>query len=134
METSSKKFKTIDEYIATFPIDVRKRLKQIRQTIKEIAPEARETIRYQMPAFIWHGYLVHFAAWKNHIAMYAAPSGSEAFNRELSRYRSTKSTIQFPLDKPLPLALIRRIVKYRVKENLERNKRRKDSSKKQSEH
>ncbi len=125
MEKSKKQFKTMDDYIAAYPIHIRKRLNQIRKTIKEIAPSARETISYQMPAFTWHGYLAHFAAWKNHIAMYAAPSGSEAFNRELSRYRSTKSTIQFPLDKPLPLPLIRKIVKYRMKDNLKRKQEKK---------
>ncbi len=121
MEASKKKFKTVDEYIATFPIDVRKRLKQIRTTIKEIAPQAEETISYDMPAFkIDSGYFANFAAWKNHIAMYPVPSGSAAFNKQLSQYVSHKSTIQFPHDKPLPLALIRKIVKHRMKDNLKR--------------
>ncbi len=125
MEASHKQFKNVDAYIATFPLEARKRLKQIRKTIKQAAPGASETIRYQMPAFMWNGYLVHLAAWKNHIAMYPAPSGTPAFNKELSRYLSTKSTVQFPLDKPLPLALIRRIVKYRMKDNLKRKREKK---------
>lgn len=123
METSKKKFKTVNEYIATFPIDVRKRLNQIRKVIKELAPTAQETITYDMPAFkIDSGYFANFAAWQNHIAMYPVPSGSAAFNKQLSQYVSHKSTIQFPHDKPLPLALIRKIVKYRIKDNQKRKR------------
>ncbi len=126
MQTSKKRPRTIDEYIAMFPINVRKRLNQIRRTIKEIAPQAEETISYDMPAFkIDSGYFANFAAWKNHIAMYPVPSGSAAFNKQLSQYVSHKSTIQFPHDKPLPLALIRKIVKYRMKDNLKQRQRKK---------
>ncbi len=126
METSNKKFRTIDEYIAAFPIQVRKRLNQMRKTVKEIAPSASEAISYEMPAFkLGSGYLLAFAAWKNHIAMYPIPSGTAAFEKELSRYTSGKGTIQFPLDKPLPLPLIRKIVKYRMKDNLKRKQEKK---------
>jgi uncharacterized protein YdhG (YjbR/CyaY superfamily) len=120
MQTSRKQFKTIDEYIAAFPKDVRTKLNSVRRTIKATAPEAEETISYQIPTFKLHGYLVYFAAWKNHIAMYPIPSGTPAFKREISRFVAGKGTVQFPLDKPLPLALIRRIVKHRMKESLER--------------
>lgn len=110
-------FKSIDEYIKTFPVYVQKILKQVRQTIKEAAPEAEETINYQIPTFKLNGNLVHFAAFKNHIGFYPAPSGHKAFEKELSVYKSGKGSVQFPLDKPMPLALIKRIVQYRVKEN-----------------
>jgi uncharacterized protein YdhG (YjbR/CyaY superfamily) len=123
--STTNQFKTVDEYIASFPVDVSKRLRQIRKTIKEVATNAGETMSYQIPTFTLNGYLVHFAAWKNHIAMYPAPSGSEAFNKKLSRYLAKKSTIQFPLDKPLPLTLIRKIAQYRVKEKSARKRARK---------
>ncbi len=110
-------FKSIDEYIKTFPVYVQKILKQVRQTIKEAAPESEETINYQIPTFKLNGNLVHFAAFKNHIGFYPAPSGQKAFEKELSVYKSGKGSVQFPLDKPIPLALIKRIVQYRVKEN-----------------
>ncbi len=126
MQTSKKQFRTVDEYIATHPIDMRKRLKLLRQTIREAAPGASQVISYDMPAFkMESGYLLAFAAWKNHIAMYPVPSGSAAFNKEISRYVAHKSTIQFPHDKPLPLALIRKIVKYRMKDNLKQNREKK---------
>jgi uncharacterized protein YdhG (YjbR/CyaY superfamily) len=119
-------FKTIDEYIKTFPGDIQKILKQIRQTIKEAAPGAEETINYQIPTFKFNGNLVHFAAFKNHIGFYPAPSGLKAFKKEISSYKSSKGSVQFPLDKPIPLSLIKKIVTYRVKENLEKVNKRKD--------
>lgn len=109
--------KTVDEYIKTFPADIQKILKQVRQTIKEAAPEAEETINYQIPTFKLNGNLVHFAAFKNHIGFYPAPSGLKAFQKELSDYKSSKGSVQFPIDQPVPVSLISRIVKYRVKEN-----------------
>lgn len=110
-------FETIDEYIKTFPNDVQKILEQVRQTIKEAAPDAEEAISYQIPTFKLNGNLVHFAAFKNHIGFYPAPSGQKAFEKDLSVYKSGKGSVQFPIDKPMPLSLIKKIVKYRVKEN-----------------
>lgn len=114
--------KNIDEYIAGFPVETQKLLEQIRATIKKAAPEAKETISYAIPTFKLNGNLVHFAAFKNHIGFYPAPSGNEAFKKELSIYKGGKGTVQFPIDKKIPLNLITKIVKFRVKENLERIK------------
>lgn len=123
-------YSTIDEYIDTFPEDVRSILNQLRQAIKESAPEAEETINYQMPTFTLHGNLVHFAAFKNHIGFYPTPTGIEAFREELAPYKGAKGSVQFPIDQPLPLALIRRIVEYRVRENLERKQKKKGTGRK----
>ena len=123
MDTSKKQFKTIDEYISTFPKDVRNILHTLRQTIKKTTPEAGEKISYQIPTFTLHGNLVHFTAFKNHIGFYPRSSPIEEFKKELSPYETAKGTIRFPMDKPLPLQLIRKIVKYRMKENLERKRR-----------
>jgi uncharacterized protein YdhG (YjbR/CyaY superfamily) len=112
----------IDAYIAEFPKDIQKKLSDMRAVIRKAAPEAGEAIKYSMPTFTLHGNLVHFAAFKNHIGFYPAPRGIEAFKKELSRYEGSKGTIKFPLDSPLPLALIGRIVKFRVKDNLEKAK------------
>ena len=117
-----KGFKTIDGYIRTFPKDVQSILEKMRQTIHKAAPQATEAISYGMPTFKQNGNLVHFAAWKNHIGFYAMPSGNQAFKKELSRYDGAKGSIQFPLDKPMPYDLVRKIVIYRVKENLEKKK------------
>jgi uncharacterized protein YdhG (YjbR/CyaY superfamily) len=111
---------TIDEYIAAFPDDVQQILQQIRQTIREAAPDAQEAISYQMPTFKLHGNLVHFAAYKKHIGFYPAPAGIEAFKDELAPYASSKGAVQFPLDQPMPYDLIRRIVTFRVAETLAR--------------
>jgi uncharacterized protein YdhG (YjbR/CyaY superfamily) len=111
---------SIDEYIAGFPRDVRVTLQKIRLTIKKAAPDAQETISYQIPTFKLHGTLISFAAFSKHIGLYPAPSGSERFNRELSAFRASKSTVRFPLDKPVPYGLITRIVKLRVKANQEK--------------
>ena len=129
MDASNKQLKTIDEYISMFPDDVQKILKQVRQTIREAAPQAQETINYQMPTFTLNGNLVHFAAFKNHIGFYPTPTGIEAFKDELSVYKGAKGSVQFPLDQPMPLSLIRRIVEYRVKENSERKPRQKTTKK-----
>ena len=110
--------KDIDEYIAGFPKEIQKLLEQIRNTIKQAAPEAEEAIKYAMPTYVLNGNLVHFAAFKNHIGFYPVPSGIEAFKQELSVYKGAKGSVQFPLDKPMPLDLISKIVKFRVKENL----------------
>ena len=112
--------KDIDEYIAGFPKETQKILEQIRATIKKAAPGAEETISYAIPAFTLKGrYLVYFAGYKNHISLYPAPRGNEAFKKELSVYKGGKGTVQFPLDKPMPLKLITKIVKFRIKKNLE---------------
>ncbi|MBN2389800.1 MAG: DUF1801 domain-containing protein [Anaerolineae bacterium] len=108
----------IDECIAGFPPDVQEILENIRRTIKQAAPDADETISYQIPTFTLKGNLVHFAAFKKHIGFYPIPTGIEAFKDELSAYVCGKGSVQFPLDKPMPLDLIRRIVEFRVKENL----------------
>lgn len=113
---------TIDEYIVTFPEDVQKRLEKIRQTIRKAAPEAKEVISYQMPAFRQNGILVHFGAFTNHISFFPTPSAIVAFEKELQPYETSKGTIKFPLDKPIPFDLITKVVKYRVKENLEKKK------------
>jgi uncharacterized protein YdhG (YjbR/CyaY superfamily) len=116
-ETNRITVATIDEYIAVFPKDVQEILEKLRVTIREAAPEAKETISYAIPTFTLKGNLVHFAAFKNHIGFYPAPSGIEAFKKELSVYEGAKGSIKFPIDKPLPLGLITKIVKFRVNEN-----------------
>jgi uncharacterized protein YdhG (YjbR/CyaY superfamily) len=113
----------IDGYIAAFPEDVQKKLQEIRATIKKAAPEAEETISYAIPTFKLNGNLVHFAAFKNHIGFYPTPTAIEAFRKELSVYESAKGSVQFPLNEPLPHALITKIVKFRVKDNLEKGKK-----------
>jgi uncharacterized protein YdhG (YjbR/CyaY superfamily) len=120
MKKSRAAPKTIDQYIAGFPPDLRRRLKTMRSTIRKAAPAAEEAISYQMPTFKLHGNLVHFAAFKNHIGFYPAPRAIEQFEKELAAYQGSKGTVQFPLDEPLPLGLISRMVKFRVKENLKR--------------
>ena len=118
MEGHKNGFNSIDEYIATFPAEIQKILEELRATIKSAAPDAEEKISYQMPTFALKGNLVHFAAYKNHIGFYPAPRGIEEFKQELSIYEGAKGTVRFPIDKPLPLELISRIVKFRVAENL----------------
>ena len=119
----NEQFKTIDEYIKTFPPDVQKILEKMRQTIRKAAPEAVEAISYQMPTFKLNGKnLVHFAAFKKHIGFYPIPSGIEAFKKELSPYVSGKGSAQFPLDQPIPYDLVKKIVIFRVKENLAKKK------------
>ncbi len=111
-------FKDIDDYISIQTPEVQILLEQMRQTIKKAAPEAEEVISYNMPAFKYHGMLVYFAAYKNHISFYATPTGHSEFKEELSVYKQGKGSVQFPLMRPLPLDLIAKIVKFRVKENL----------------
>ena len=113
-------FHSIDEYIAIFPTETQNILQEIRAVIKDAAPEAEEKISYQMPTFFLNGNLVHFAAFKNHIGFYPAPIGIEAFAQELSQYKGAKGSVQFPINKPMPLDLITKIVKYRVAENLKK--------------
>jgi uncharacterized protein YdhG (YjbR/CyaY superfamily) len=115
----------IDQYISSFPGEVQIILEQIRTAIRQAAPDAEETIKYAMPTYVLEGNLVHFAGYKNHIGFYPAPSGIEAFKKELSVYKGAKGSVQFPLNKPMPLDLITRIVKFRVKVNLEKALRKK---------
>ena len=116
--------KNVDEYIAGFDSATQAMLKQMRETIKNAAPKAEESISYMMPAYKYLGKpLVYFAGYKNHIGFYATPTGHEAFEKELSIYKQGKGSVQFPLDKPLPLSLVTKIVKFRVKQNQERAKR-----------
>ncbi len=123
MRTNQTAPKNIDEYIAGFPNDVQEILEKIRMTIRKAAPDAEEKISYQIPTFTLKGkYLIYFAAYKKHVGLYPAPRGSEKFKKELSAYEGGKGTVRFPFDKPIPLGLIKRIVKFRAKENLERAK------------
>ena len=122
MATSNKQYKTMDEYIVQFPKNVRDVLEELRQVIKEVAPNAEETIDYGIPTFKFNGNLVHFAAFKNHIGFYPTPSGIEAFKKELTTFKQSKGTVQFPLDKPIPFDLVNRIVKFRVKANASKKK------------
>ncbi len=108
----------VDKYIAGYPREVQAILRKIRVTIRKAAPGAQETISYQIPTFALNGTLISFAAYSKHIGLYPAPAGSERFNRELSKYRASKSTVRFPLDQPIPYELVTQIVKLRVKANL----------------
>jgi uncharacterized protein YdhG (YjbR/CyaY superfamily) len=110
-------YRTIDEYIAAFPPNIQALLQQIRATIREAAPDSEETISYQMPAFKQNGVLVYFAAFKNHIGFFPTAQGVEAFKDKLAGYKTSKGTIQFPLDQQLPFDLIAEIVRFRVKAN-----------------
>lgn len=111
----------IDEYIADFPKETQLILEQIRATIRKSAPEAEETISYRMPAYKQNGVLVYFAACKNHIGFYPTASGIANFKAELSGYKSSKGAVQFPIENPIPLDLIAKIVQFRVKENLNKS-------------
>jgi len=117
-----KKPKDIDEYIARYPKTTQKLLEQFRATVKKAAPKAEEVISYGMPAFKSNGLLVWFAAYSKHLGFYPRVSAIAAFTKELSAYKGAKGSVQFPLDKPLPLGLVARIVKFRVKENLAKQK------------
>lgn len=110
-------FESVDQYISTVPPSTRKILRELRSAIREAAPAATEKISYQMPTYFQNGNLVHFAAYKNHIGFYPAPSGILAFKDELIGLKSSKGAVQFPIDQPLPLKLIGKIVRFRVKEN-----------------
>jgi len=125
VSTSKIRFKTIDEYIATFPPNVQDILKEVRRAIRDSAPSAQETIAYGVPTFKLNGNLVHFGGYKHHISFFpGGPSAIEAFKKELSSYKQSKGTVQFPLERPIPLELVKRMVKFRVKENLSRNQNR----------
>lgn len=118
MEGYKITFKSIDEYIEQFPLEIQEILNTLRKVIKESAPDAEEKISYQMPTFVLHRNLVHFAAYKNHIGFYPTSSGIAAFKYELSEYKGAKGSVQFPIERPLPYELIKEIVKFRVAENI----------------
>jgi uncharacterized protein YdhG (YjbR/CyaY superfamily) len=120
MKADQTTAKSIDEYIAGFPPDVQEILEKIRMTIRKAAPDAEEAVKYGIPTFTLKGNLVHFGAYQKHIGFYPTPTGLEEFKEELSVYEGSKGTVRFPLDKPIPFDLIGKIVKFRVKENLER--------------
>lgn len=119
---STDQVKTVEDYINLFSGDVRARLLALRDAIREETPEAEEAIKYRMPTFVLHGNLVHFAAFKNHIGFFPTSSPREAFREELARYPGEGGTVRFPQDQPLPLDLVRRIVRFRVEENRRRKK------------
>lgn len=113
----AQNYTTIDEYIAMFPEDVKEKLREIRGVVRETAPEATEKISYRIPTFYQNGNLVHFAAFKGHISFFPTSSGVTAFKKELKPYKTARGTIQFSLNEPLPLAIIKKIVAFRVKES-----------------
>lgn len=125
MNKGTKGIRTVDEYIRAFPADVQAKLRQLRKAILSAAPGAEETISYGMPAFKLKGVLVYFAAYKNHIGFYPTSSGIRAFRKDLSEYKCSKGAVQFPIDEPLPYPIIRKIVKFRVAEDLKRDREKK---------
>jgi uncharacterized protein YdhG (YjbR/CyaY superfamily) len=124
MKAKKSGFTSVDQYISTLPKDTQKMMQEIRKTIKAVVPKAEEGISYQMAAFKVNGdYFAHFAAWKKHIGMYPIPAGDAAFRKQIIPYMGAKSSLQFPLDKPLPLQLIRKMVKFRIAENRQNEKK-----------
>jgi uncharacterized protein YdhG (YjbR/CyaY superfamily) len=117
---SGRNFQTIDEYIAGFPKEVQQKLESIRKLVRRLAPDAEEKISYQMPTFYLNGNMVYFAAFKNHIGLFPTASGVRQFEKQLTKYKHAKGSIQFPMDEPLPLGLIEKIVNYKVKANREK--------------
>ncbi|MCZ7400714.1 MAG: DUF1801 domain-containing protein [Candidatus Methanoperedens sp.] len=123
MEKKRQQFESIDEYIHSFPEPIQKKLEELREVIKEQAPQAQEKISYQIPTFFLNGNLVHFAAYSKHIGFYPTPSGIDAFKSEISKYKNAKGSVQFPIEEPLPIELIKKIVKFRVEESINKKKR-----------
>ena len=123
MAISRETPKNFEDYLDRFPKEVQQRLQKMRVTVKKVAPQAKERISYGIPSFTLNGMLVWFAAFKNHIGFYPRTSAIAAFKKELSAYKGAKGSVQFPFDKPLPLPLISRMVKFRVKENLSKSKK-----------
>ena len=130
MEKAKVVPETVDQYIAAFPADVKKRMQQLRKTIKAGAPKADELISYQMPGYKYFGMLVYFAAYKNHIGFYPGTGGLLEFYKELSSFKSAKGSVQFPHDRPIPYDMISKIVKFRVKQNEEKFSLKKSIAKK----
>ena len=130
MEKTKVVPETVDQYIAAFPADVKKRMQQLRKTIKAGAPNADELISYQMPGYKYFGMLVYFAAYKNHIGFYPGAGGLLEFYKELSSFKSAKGSVQFPHDRPIPYDMISKIVKFRVKQNEEKFSLKKSIAKK----
>ncbi|MGB4594392.1 MAG: DUF1801 domain-containing protein [Anaerolineaceae bacterium] len=123
MQKASPSVNSVDEYIASFPMGKQSLLQSVRQIVLEEAPEAKEGIAYKMPAYQLNGPLVYFALFENHLGLYPTPEGISAFESELIRYKQGKGSVQFPLDQPLPMDLIRRIVRQRVLENKDKPKK-----------
>lgn len=121
MKINKLGFSSIDEYLAAQPPGIREKLKKLRQTITKAAPEAEEVISYQMPAYKFHGMLVYFAVFKNHISFFPTSSGVQFFKDRLTAFEISKGTIKFPLDKPIPLRLVAEIVKFRLQENTDKH-------------
>ncbi len=130
MEKAKVVPETVDQYIAAFPADVKKRMQQLRKTIKAGAPKADELISYQMPGYKYFGMLVYFAGYKNHIGFYPGAGGVLEFYKELSSFKSAKGSVQFPHDRPIPYDIISKIVKFRVKQNEEKFSLKKSIAKK----
>lgn len=130
MEKAKVVPETVDQYIAAFPADVKKRMQQLRKTIKAAAPKADELISYQMPGYKYFGMLVYFAAFKNHIGFYPGAGGILEFYKKLSSFKSAKGSVQFPHDRPIPYDIISKIVKFRVKQNEEKISLKKSNGKK----
>jgi len=123
MDKQRKEYPSIDEYIRSFPEHIQKKLKELRNVIKAQVPEAQEKISYQIPTFYLNGNLVHFAGYETHIGLYPGANGIAVFKSELAKYKIGKGSVQFPIEKPLPIELIIKIVKFRVKENLKKRKK-----------
>ena len=120
--TPGAKFKRVEEYLSALPADIRSKMEDLRSVIKQAAPEATEVISYNMPAFRFHGILLYYAAHTEHIGFYPANTHViEQFRDDLKGYQTSKGTIKFPMDKPIPVSLVKRIVKFRVKQNLEKS-------------
>lgn len=120
MEGNKNVFKSIDEYILQFSPEIQEKLQTLRKVIKESAPDAEEKMSWQMPTFVLHRNLVHFAVHKRHIGFYPGASGIDAFKPRLSEYKGSKGAVQFPIEKPLPYELVREIVRFRVDENIKK--------------
>lgn len=127
---SKPEIKDVESYLASFPAATQKLLKQLRSTIRKAAPQAEEHIGYQMPAYKLHGPLVYFAGYEKHIGFYPGASGIENFKKEISIYKNAKGSVQFPLDRPLPLDLVKQIVQFRIEKNLEKEELKKLKKKK----
>jgi uncharacterized protein YdhG (YjbR/CyaY superfamily) len=123
MDKGKRQYKSVDEYIRSFPDQVQEKLWELREIIREQAPQAQEKISYQMPAFFLNGPLIYFAAYSKHIGFYPTSSGIRAFRSKISKYKNSKGAVQFPIEDPLPVVLVREMVRFRVIENLKKEKK-----------